>query len=169
MKCQFPTDLAQAVFRFFQDYLPTQRGMSLHTIRSYRDALMLFLKYLAENSGRKIDRLQLNDFTANHVIRFLAHLEAKRKNTVATRNIRLAALHTFARFLCGYDPEHMLIFQDTLNIPFKRGARRVSIDYFEADEVEALLAAIDAPKEPVDAITRCSRRFSILAHGCRRS
>jgi site-specific recombinase XerD len=143
MKRQLPTDLAQAVFRFFQDYLPAQRGMSLHTIRSYRDSLMLFLRYLTENNGRKIDRLQLNDFTADHVIGFLAHLEAERKNTVATRNIRLAALHTFARFLCGHDPEHMLIFQGTLNIPFKRGARRVPIDYLEADEVEALLGAID--------------------------
>jgi integrase/recombinase XerD len=143
MKRQLPTDLAQAIFRFFQDYLPAQRGMSLHTIHSYRDSVILFLRYLTEDTDRTTDRLQLRDFTADHVIRFLAHLEAERKNTIATRNVRLAALHTLARFLCGHDPEHMLIFQSVLNIPFKRGAPRVPIDYLDAHEVEALLAAID--------------------------
>jgi site-specific recombinase XerD len=147
MKRQLPTDLAQAVFRYFQDFLPAQRGMSLHTIRSYRDTLILFLRYLTGNTGRKIERLELYDFTADHVIRFLAHLETERKNSIATRNVRLAALHTFARFLCGHDPEHMLIFQSILNVPFKRGAQRVPIDYLETDEVEALLAAIDRTTE----------------------
>jgi len=30
-----------------QDYLPSLRGMSLNTIRSYRDALVLFLQFAA--------------------------------------------------------------------------------------------------------------------------
>ena len=49
MKRRLPTDLARALFRFFQEYLPAQRGMSLHTIRSYRDAVVLFLRHAAQH------------------------------------------------------------------------------------------------------------------------
>jgi site-specific recombinase XerD len=138
MKRKLPTDLARAVFRFFQEYLPTQRGMSMHTIRSYRDSLLLLLRYLAKQHDRDIERLGLADFTAEQVTSFLAHLEQDRGNGVATRNARLAALHTFARFLSAYHPEHMVHFQGVLGLPFKRGARRVPIDYLEMNEVDAL-------------------------------
>ena len=36
------TDLAIALQGFFHDYLPTVKGMSIHTIRSYRDSLLAF-------------------------------------------------------------------------------------------------------------------------------
>jgi hypothetical protein len=45
MKRARPNDLGLAVEKFFREYLPTLRGMSLHTIRSYRDALILFLRF----------------------------------------------------------------------------------------------------------------------------
>ena len=143
MKRPATTDLARAVFRFFQEYLPTQRGMSAHTIRSYRDSLLLFLHYLARGSGGRIEQLELRDLTPERTIAFLAHLERERGNGIATRNARLAALHTFARFLSSSHPEHMVNFQGVLSLPFKRGAQRVPIDYLETDEVEALLSAID--------------------------
>ena len=143
MKHRFPTDLARALFRFFQEYLPTQRGMSLHTIRSYRDAVVLLLRYLAQEKHRRIEALELADFTAERVTRFLRYLETERHSGITTRNARLAGLHTFARFLIGACPERMATYQHVLAIPFKRGAQRVPVDYLEMDEVKALLDAID--------------------------
>jgi integrase/recombinase XerD len=140
---QLPTDLARAVFRFFREYLPAQRGMSVHTIRSYRDSVLLLLRYLAQDTARDLEALDLGDFTADRVTRFLAHLESKRGNAIATRNARLAALHTFARFLSADHPERMALLQGVLGIPFKRGARKVPIDYLQINEVEALLSTID--------------------------
>jgi integrase/recombinase XerD len=143
MKRPLPTDLARALFRFFQDYLPGQRGMSLHTIRSYRDSVLLLLHYTAKDTRRRIETLTLADFTGERVTRFLRHLETERHNGITTRNARLAGLHTFARFLTAHYPEHMATFQGVLGIPFKRGAQRVPIDYLEIGEVEALLGGID--------------------------
>lgn len=40
MKTPHSSDLARCIMRFFQDYLPSLRGMSTHTIRSYRDAII---------------------------------------------------------------------------------------------------------------------------------
>jgi len=143
MKHPLPTDLARALFRFFQDYLPAQRGMSLHTIRSYRDSVLLLLHYTAKDTRRRMEALMLADFTAERVTRFLRHLETERHNGITTRNTRLAGLHTFTRFLTAHYPEHMATFQSVLGIPFKRGAQRVPVDYLEVSEVEALLGAMD--------------------------
>jgi site-specific recombinase XerD len=131
------------VFRFFEEYLPHLRGMSAHTIRSYRDALVLFLRFAAADAGRPIERLAITDLDRDRVMRFLEHLEKARGNAVATRNARLAALHTFARFLIAERPEHLAMLQGVLAVPFKRGAREAPIEYLEADEIAALLQSID--------------------------
>lgn len=135
--------LGRAVRRFFEEYLPHLRGLSLHTIRSYRDALVLFLRFAAGDAQRPIERLEIADLDGDRVIRFLTHLESDRRNGVATRNARLAALHTFARFLIAEHPEYLATLQSVLGIPFKRGAREAPIEYFESDEMAALLQSID--------------------------
>ena len=38
-----PTALGRDLVTFFEDFLPIQRGLSPHTIRSYRDALLLIV------------------------------------------------------------------------------------------------------------------------------
>jgi len=43
--------LLQLVQSFFQDYLAGQRALSPNTILAYRDALKLFLSFLAVESG----------------------------------------------------------------------------------------------------------------------
>ncbi len=143
MSSRLPTDLGRALFRFFQEYLPTQRGVSVHTLRSYRDSVLLLLRHMSQDTGRRIEALQLSDLTAERVTRFLLHLETERHNSIVTRNARLAGLHTFARFLIANHPEHMAPLQGVLGIPFKRGAKKVPIDYLEMKEVEALLGGID--------------------------
>ncbi len=143
MKPRLPTVLARALFRFFQEYLATQRGMSLHTIRSYRDAVLLFLRYTARETRRRIETLELSDFTAERATGFLHHLETDRHNGVATRNARLAGLHSLARFLSAAFPECMATYQSVLGIPFKRGAPQAPVNYLELSKVEALLGAAD--------------------------
>jgi integrase/recombinase XerD len=139
MKQPAPNDLSHCIVRFFQEYLPTLRGMSAHTIHSYRDALVLYLRFTASHCGRRIEHLDFDDVTANGVGCFLAFLESERGNSITTRNTRLAALHTFARFASGENPERLVELQRILSIPFKRGTRRGPVEYLEEEEVEALL------------------------------
>lgn len=138
-----PNDLGTSLVRFFQDYLPTLRGMSPHTIHSYRDALVLLLRFLGPRHRCSIDRLDLSAITAKSVTDFLHALETERHNGIGTRNSRLAAIHTFAKYLASQYPERLGEFQAVLGIPFKRGARAEPIEYLEQVEVNALLAAID--------------------------
>ncbi len=152
-----PNALSHCIVRFFKDYLPTLRGMSAHTIHSYRDALLLYLRFAAAHRKRRIEDLDFDDLTATEVGHFLAFLEGERGNSITTRNARLAALHTFARFAAGECPEHMVELQRILAIPFKRGARRGPVEYLEEAEVDALL------KLPRDASTTERRDQALFA------
>jgi site-specific recombinase XerD len=143
MKRTRPNDLGLCLEKFFREYLPELRGMSLHTVRSYRDALVLFLRFVSNDSSRRLEDLGLEAFNAEHVTRFLKFLEGERHNGIATRNARLAALHTFARFLASESPERLAELQRVLGLPFKRGGRNAPIEYLESVEVETLLQQID--------------------------
>lgn len=143
MKTYQQTGLARSITHYFQEYLPMLRGMSHRTIQTYRDGMILFLRFSSKDCGRPVDALEIADITADRVERFLAFLEAQRRNGIVTRNARLAALHTFARFLLAENPEHMLALQQVLGIPFKRGAQVAPVEYLEKAEIEALLTGID--------------------------
>jgi site-specific recombinase XerC len=58
-----PTDLGRDLVKFFEDFLPAQRGLSPHTIRSYRDALVLLLQFASRDSKRPVERLDIPDLT----------------------------------------------------------------------------------------------------------
>ncbi len=143
MKKYQPTQLGRSVVRFFQEYLPTLRGMSHNTIQSYRDSMILFLGFAAKDCRRPIETLELAHITADRIACFLAFLEAERGNSIATRNARLAAMHTFARYLVSDHPEQLAGLQQILGIPFKRGALNTPIEYLETTEIAALLGSID--------------------------
>lgn len=138
-----PTDLGRELVRFFEDYLPAQRGMSPHTIRSYRDALLLLLQFTSRDIKRGVERIAISDLAADRVVRFLAFLETERKNSIATRNARLGAIHVFARFLASHHPEQLGSLQRVIGLPFKHGAREATIEYLERSEMDALFKSID--------------------------
>jgi site-specific recombinase XerD len=135
-----PNALARALRDFFVEHLPRVRGVSPHTILSYRDALVLFLRFIAAHRQRLVVELDLGDFDADGVIVFLDHLEADRGNCAATRNARLAALHAFARYAAAHLPEHLATCQRLLAVPFKR-ARVRAVEYLEGDEFRVMLSA----------------------------
>jgi site-specific recombinase XerD len=69
-------------------------------------------------------------------------LERVRKNSVPTRNARLAAIHAFFNYLASVDPRHLVQAQSILTVPFKRQAHRVA-EYLEREEVLKVFAGID--------------------------
>ncbi len=88
---------------YFTEYLPKQRGASVHTVHAYRDALTMLFKFIAEQRGRGVASLQLGDIDAVAVTRFLDHIETQRSNSAATRNCRRAAIRGFFKHLLRND------------------------------------------------------------------
>jgi site-specific recombinase XerD len=134
-----PTSLAKLLQAFFTEYLPMQRNVSPHTVRSYRDLMTLLLRFCRDRKGLAIERLRIEEVSAELVIEFLDSLETDRGCSIRTRNQRLAALHAFVRYLQVEAPEHMLHCQRLLAIPFKR-YDRPTLHYLSAEQMRAILS-----------------------------
>jgi site-specific recombinase XerD len=135
-----PDHLGPWVRRFLLEHLVAERHPADNTQRSYRDTLALLIPWLATTRHLTIDRLLVDHVTGEAVRQFLAHLEETRGCSIATRNQRLAALHSFVRFVGARSPEHVAWCADICRIPFKRGTRDL-VQYLEKAEIDALLAA----------------------------
>jgi len=134
--------LAPHVQTFFTQHLCQHKQASPQTIASYRDTFRLFLTFVKATTGREPAALQVSDLDAPVVLQFLDYLEHQRGNTVRSRNMRLAAIRTFIRFLALRAPESLAIATRVLAIPIKRADKKL-IGALTRMEVEALLAAPD--------------------------
>ena len=103
--------------------------------------LTLLLRFVAAHRKHDAATLDLDALSPEAVLAFLNSLERERRNTAATRNVRLAAILAFFRFVGTQHPEYLEHTQRILAIPFKRAPRR-AIEYLEYDEIAALLAGI---------------------------
>jgi hypothetical protein len=107
---------------FFVDGLLTQKGLRPASVRSYRDTLRLFLRFVAAAAGRRLTRRTLADLSVERGLGFLRHLEADRHNQPRPRNQRLACLHTFFEDVAGRVPELLAGAERVAAIPMKRAA-----------------------------------------------
>ena len=136
------TTLGPWVRRFLLEYLVGQRGLARNTQQSYRDTLRLLLPFVAEHSRKPIDRLAVGDLSAACVVAFLQHLQEKRGCGAATRNQRLAAIRSLARFIGLHCPEAVSWCGELRAIAFKKAAQPL-VGYLEKKEMDALLQAPD--------------------------
>lgn len=156
MKTELPNLLGAAIRDYFTNHLPRLRGTSPHTIHSYRDSIVLLLRFLSQHRKKPITGLELADLDPPGILAFLSHLEQERNNAVSTRNVRLSAIHAFFHFVAARNPEHVELAQRVLGIPFKRSRQR-AIDYLEYEEIEAILKSIDR------TTLQGSRDYALLA------
>jgi integrase/recombinase XerD len=127
---------------FFVDRLMRQRRVSPYTLASYRDTFRLLLAYAQRLLAKAPSALKLADLDTPFLGAFLDHLEQERDNSARSRNVRLAAIHSFFRYVALHAPEHSALAQRVLAMPSKRYVRR-PIAFLTPAEVAALLAAPD--------------------------
>jgi integrase/recombinase XerD len=147
-------DFARHLSSFLTSYLPSGLGTSAHTVAAYRDAFRLLLLYWEKENGVRPERLRLSMLTRDSVVAFLDWIETDRKCSVSTRNLRLAALHSFFRYVSRENPENLFKTQRILTIPSKKHPRP-DIAFLTLRETEILLA------QP-DRSTKSGRRDLVL-------
>lgn len=135
--------LAPLLEAFFTDRLMLQRRASPHTISAYRDTFRLLLGFARQQLGKEPSTLDLQDLDAPLIGSFLESLEKERGNGVRSRNARLAAIHSFFRYLAMRAPDHSAVIQRVLAIPHKRFDRTL-VSFLTPPEFQALLAAPDS-------------------------
>lgn len=134
-------DLAPLLTAFFLRHLPVERNASPHTIAAYRDTFKLLLRFIAESAPSPA-MLQVEDLAPDRILQFLTALETTRRNTIRTRNARLAAIHSFFRYVLDLEPALAAQCQRVLAIPFKKTTHPV-LDYLTDIELAHLLAQVD--------------------------
>jgi len=134
--------LAPTLEAFFTERLATQRQASGRTVAAYRDTFRLLVGFAYRRTSITPSRLDFADLDASTIAAFLEHLEGERRNSVRTRNARLAAIHSLFRFAALRHPEHAGSIERVLSIPQKRFERAL-VSFLTREEVEALLASPD--------------------------
>ena len=137
-----PTDLSKNLTDFLSRYLPGERGASYHTIASYKVSFMLFLQFMKEQKRIDVSRLMLCNFTKDNVVAFLDWIQSTRKCSDASRNVRLAAMHSFCRYLQYQSPEALYEWQRILSIPIKKTLKGI-VNHLSVDGLRLLLQQPD--------------------------
>jgi integrase/recombinase XerD len=127
---------------FFTDRLMRQRQASSDTIASYRDTFRLLLRFAKERLKKNPSKLTIKDLNATFLASFLDNREKIHGNSARTRNTRLAAIHSFFRYLALNEPRYSDLIQRVLAIPSKRFNKK-SIEFLTRDEVDTILAEPD--------------------------
>jgi len=111
-------------------------------VAAYRDTFRLLLAFARDKTGKAPSQLSLADLDATCIGAFLQHLEQHRGNSSATRNARLAAIHSLFKYADTRIPEHAMVISQVLAIPPRRHERAI-VSYLTPEEAEALVAAPD--------------------------
>ena len=150
------TPIASHIEAFLRDYLPKQRGASQHTCDTYAYGFKLLFNFASQRLKRRPSELGLEQIDAPLITDFLEYLETERRNQSSSRNVRLAAIKAFFRFLEHRVPAALEQIRCVYAIPFKKTDSRL-VAYLTRDEVQTLL---DAP----DSKTRVGLRDTAMLH-----
>ena len=139
---------------FFTERLMGQCNASSLTIANYRDAFCLLIAYAQRQLKKPPARLAIQDLDAPFITRFLDYLERERGNSPRSRNVRLAAVHSFFNYVALHEPAVSAVAQRVLAIQGKRCPKK-PVDFLTQAESAAVLAA-------PDQTTRSGRRDRTL-------
>lgn len=137
------TDFAMLVTKFLTNYLPMQRNCSKNTILSYKDTLKLFLIFLSDEKGIRMNKFTMADFTRSIVIEFLEWLRSSKASSSSTANQRLAALKSFAYFSQYESVEWLANLQEIGMIKSKKTIGK-DIKYLTESQIKRLINSPDA-------------------------
>lgn len=135
------TDFAKYLTKYFNEYLILEKGASHNTVRAYANTFTLLLVFMEKIEHIKADKLSCAHFTKDVILRFLDWLQNNRKCGTSTRNQRLAAIHSFFKYLQYEEPKQLAQWQDVMSIKIKKSIQK-SVNYISVDGIHLLLQQI---------------------------
>ncbi len=152
------TLIASHITAFLRQHLVDERNASRNTCESYAYAFKLLFGFAADRLKTAPSKLCFEQIDAPLVTEFLSHLESRRGNGANSRNIRLAAIKSFMRFMQYRLPAALEQIQRVLAIPAKKAETKL-VKHLTVEEMQAIL---DAPTPT----TREGIRDRAMLHLC---
>ncbi|MGN6647839.1 MAG: site-specific integrase [Cytophaga sp.] len=137
-----PTNFSKYITDFLKRYLPHERGAGKNTVNAYRDCFVLLLQFIENIKNKKVEKLTLENIKKETIVEFLDWIQLERGCSNSTRNSRLAAIHSFYKYLSYENLEYLHECQKILSIPFKK-AKKESINYLTIEGMKLLLEQPD--------------------------
>lgn len=151
--------IAHYISTFLNDYVPSQKTDSMHTLKSYHITLRLYITYLEEERKIVPEKLSSRCFERIIIEEWLKWIKNDRNCSSETCNNRLAALRTFLKYLGSRDLRYLYLYQQSTEIP-RRKCQKKQVKGMSRNAVKTLL-------ESPDVSSRTGRRdlaFMILLY-----
>lgn len=123
---------------FLTVYLPKQRRVSNNTVQSYRVSLNLYVDFLTEKLNLPLQRLSYDNVNRETVTAFLDWLQNERGCSAATRNQRLMAIRSFAKYSAMIDAANLYIQSEVGKVPVQKSPSKI-VEFLSDDSLKALL------------------------------
>lgn len=132
--------------KFLNNYLVVERNMSSNTIKSYKKVFQIFIDYLVNIKNISLNNITFKNITREIVLDFLNYLEEEKKNSIRTRNQRLACIKSFYQFCLIDEIENMENIRKVLSIRIKKYVES-NLDYLTEDELLKIFESIDVTRK----------------------
>lgn len=132
-------DLTYYLPRYFDVELKNNVNVSENTIISYKYTFISLLKYISNVLNKKIQNITLHDFNKDVVGNYLNYLENDKKNSISTRNQRLAAIKSFFDYLAENDIKYISLSNEINTIKFKKKQDN-TIKYLSKEAIKEILS-----------------------------
>ncbi|RJE46628.1 MULTISPECIES: tyrosine-type recombinase/integrase [unclassified Dehalobacter] len=127
---------------FLTVYLPRQRKMSPNTVKSYKGTLNQFVDYLVEMKNIPILQITLDELNAVNVSDYLDWLQESKNAASTTRNQKLMALRSFAKYCSVSEIANVYIRMEISNVPIQKVPGK-KVEFLSEDAMRTLLSMPD--------------------------
>ncbi len=133
--------IARRISEFLYDYAPQFLTGSEHTLKGYKDSLVLYFQFLQDN-GISPDSLNRSHLQKEWIEKWIVWLKEARKNSPDTCNNRLASIRRFLEYLAEKDIGMAYLYQDARRIKRQKCIKK-KVSGLTRDAVTAMLSAPD--------------------------
>ena len=127
---------------FLIDYIIGECNCSLNTKSSYSTTFYLLIEFLFKKYKIKSNEITFDNLNKEIIIEFLDYLENDRKNSVSTRNQRLASLKSFFKYVQYNEPSLFDLCTQILSIKNKKVPNKI-ISYFSEEEIKIIISHLN--------------------------
>jgi len=134
--------IARHINAFLNDYVPSQKSHSSHTLKSYQYALALYIGFLKTEKKISAESLCGECFGRTIIEEWLKWMMQQRGCSPETCNNRLASLRAFLKYLGSREISLLYLSEDATRIPRKKEVRK-KVKGMSKKAVQVLLSVPD--------------------------
>ena len=130
------------VSKFLTDEIIVNRNLSFNTQKSYRDAFLIFIRFIEDKYKLNPVKFRIMDFNIDMVLNFLQYIGDEIHSSPSTCNQRLAAIKSFTKYVLRAYPDFLANGSAILYLQSKKTLAPV-VDYLTKEEMEKIISLPD--------------------------